>query len=397
MNIIFFSNPEFFGDQSRPHFSSMPRFTRMLAEGMQNRGHKVEVWSPRSSLFRIPAPGPVKKWMGYADQYLLFPAEIRRRFKECAPDTLFVFTDQAQGPWVPMAAGRHHVIHCHDFLAQWSAMGKIAENRTSWTGRRYQSLIRQGYSHGKHFISVSQNTRKELHLLLPESPLSSSVVYNGLNSCFRPCNPLNARKTLEDTARLDLTEGYLLHVGGNQWYKNRPGVVRIYNTWRSLYKTKLPLLLIGEPPAPSLLKMIEESPFRADIHMLSGMEDELVRMAYAGASVFIFPSLAEGFGWPLAEAMASGCLTVTTDEAPMTEVAGKAGFFIPRMPAEDVLKAHWAAEVAAIVNKALNLDQAERRAAVAASLKNVKRFDPVRSLDRIEAIYQHIISNYPVL
>jgi glycosyltransferase involved in cell wall biosynthesis len=81
-----------------------------------------------------------------------------------------------------------------------------------------------------------------------------------------------------------------------------------------------------------LTKSLESSPYKADIHWLSGIDDEHVAHAYSGAAVFLFPSLGEGFGWPIAEAMASGCPVVTTDEAPMTEVAGEAGFLIPRRP-----------------------------------------------------------------
>ena len=51
----------------------MPRFARMLAEGMIERGHDIQIWSPTPFFFKIPLPGKMKKWLGYIlSFYLLF-------------------------------------------------------------------------------------------------------------------------------------------------------------------------------------------------------------------------------------------------------------------------------------------------------------------------------------
>ena len=391
MNLVFFTRPDFLGAERMPSFASMPRFARMLADGMRERGHKVESWAPKSRLFDLPVKGGARKWLGYIDQYLLFPAEVRQRLKSCPRDTLFVFADNALGPWVPLVADRPHVIHCHDFMAQRSALGQIPENPTGWSGQQYQGLIRKGYSQGKHFISVSQKTREDLHNLLPTPPLTSEVVYNGLSEALVPHDYVEARALLGKATNLDLRAGYLLHVGGNQWYKNRLGVIEIYNAWRhAARQNTLPLLLIGGPLSPEMRRVQDASPYKADIHVVSGVKDELVHLAYAGASVFLFPSIAEGFGWPIAEAMASGSLVITTNEAPMTEVAGKAGFLVPRRPHNEENASAWAKEVAAVLDTVVQLSPAERSSAVAAGISNVARFNSKQALDRIEEIYKAI-------
>lgn len=387
MHIVFFTHPDFLGHQS------MPRYTQLLAEGMKARGHKVEMWTPRPRLMRFGGLRPLKKWLGYMDQYLVFPLEVKKRLRRCTLDTLFVFTDHALGPWVPLVKKRAHVIHCHDFLAQRSAQHEIEENPTGWTGRRYQSFIRRGYSMGKHFISVSQKTRDELHRFLPASPQRSEVVYNGLTYAFQPCESSKVRALLACKTRLELSGGYLLHVGGNQWYKNRLGVIEIYEAWRKNHKTRLPLLMIGEPPASTITKRLAQSPYTKDIYWLSGLSNEWLAMAYAGASVLVFPSTAEGFGWPIAEAMASGCPVITTHEAPMTEVAGTAGFFIPRRPYLPEKAAEWAAGAARVVDQVIGLAPAEREKVVVAGLANARRFDPKHALDKIEGIYYQILQD----
>jgi glycosyltransferase involved in cell wall biosynthesis len=385
MNLVFFAHPLFLGSQS------MPRFAGMLAKGMEARGHSVEVWSPEPNFFKVPVPGGLKKWMGYLDQYMVFPAQVNKRIKQLPPDTLFVLTDHALGPWVPLVAHRHHVIHCHDFLAQRSALGEIPQNKVQWTGKKYQQYIRQGYRKGKNFISGSSKTREDLHRFLTAKPLRSAVVHNGLNQKFLPADVSRARTLMSDKTKIDLASGYLLHIGGNQWYKNRVGVLELYDAWRSNTDMKQPLLMIGAQPNEELLNTRNRSQFKHDIYFLTGIDDEYVRIAYNGASLFLFPSLAEGFGWPIAEAMASGCLTLTTDEAPMSEVAGDAGFLIPRRPYGAAEAIAWAKVGATIIDKIMRMSIDEREWAIHAALVNARRFDTDHALNKIEEIYRDIL------
>jgi glycosyltransferase involved in cell wall biosynthesis len=385
MHIVIFDHPTYLG------YLSIPRFTQMLVEGMERRGHTTEVWKPMPYFLRLSTSKKTQKWLGYLDQYLVFPNQFRKRLKTCPADTLFVFADQAQGPWVPSVTHRHHVIHCHDFMAQHSALGRIPENPATRTGQQYQKLIRRGYSQGSNFISVSEKTRKDLEQLLPKTPKISEMVYNGLNKLFKPYDAVAAKHELAKKVGLDLKPGYLLHVGGNQWYKNRLGVIEIYDAWRSISDQTLPLLLIGPALSPDLVEVVEQSKYKSDIHVFEGLDDKFVHLAYAGATVFLFPSLAEGFGWPIAEAMASGCLVITTNEDPMTEVAGDAGFLVRRRPHQPISSvASWAAEVAVDVEKIVKMNDHERNIAIAAGLNNALRFNIDSALDRIESIYMNV-------
>jgi len=371
----------------------MPRFVRMLDEGMSERGHHTRVWSPRARFFKIPMFIKFKKWLGYLDQYFLFPLEVYFRVKRQSPDTLFVFTDHALGPWVPLASNKPHAIHCHDFLAQRAALDEISENKTAWSGKQYQSIIRRGYSKGRNYISVSNNTKKDLHRFISTNSGISKVVYNGLNSNFIPMDASRVRNEIKGKTGIDVNRGYILHVGGNQWYKNRRGVIEIYNTWRSNFKSSLPLLLVGEKPDQFLEKEIKNSPFQNDIHTLHSFSDEWLKKAYAGATVFLFPSLAEGFGWPIAEAMASGCPVITTNEAPMTEVAKKAAFYISRRPSDSSEVKKWSERAARVVNEIIMLSQEEREIIKEKGIENARRFSTKQAMDKIEKIYKDILKS----
>jgi hypothetical protein len=190
----------------------MPRFARLIGESMRARGHEVAYWTSPHLFGTLPAPKPVlRKWLGYIDQFLIFPLVLRWRLRTVPRDTLFVFVDHALGMWVPHARHRPHVVHCHDFIAQRSALGEFSEHATGWTGRKYQALIRKGYGVGQAFLSVSCKTREDLHRFLGRSPARSEVIYNPINSLFEPLPVEEARTRLP--ARSFIGKGFLLHVG----------------------------------------------------------------------------------------------------------------------------------------------------------------------------------------
>ncbi|MGN6616306.1 MAG: glycosyltransferase [Ilyomonas sp.] len=369
----------------------MNRFSQLLAEGMKSRGHKTEVLFPRPFFSSLPLPQSLKKWFGYLDQFIVFPLQAKKKINSYSADTLFVFTDHALGPWVPLVTSKPHIIHCHDFLAQQSALYKIAINKTSRSGRIYQKMIHSGYSKGKNFISVSKKTQEDLLSALSFKPDYCEVIYNSLSPVFKPLNTNESKRILTQKINIDLTLGYILHVGGNVWYKNRAGVFQLYEAWRSISNTQLPLVFVGEKPSPVLSKMISQSSYKKDIHFIQDVSDELLNIIYAGATVLLFPSLAEGFGWPIAEAMAAGCLVITTDQPPMTEVAKDAGFYISRKPDNKTETVEWAMRSAQIIENVTTLPEESRKCLVQSGIENAKRFSSDTILQKIEAAYQNII------
>ena len=374
----------------------MPRYANMLAEGMRKKNHKVEIWTAKRYFHKIPTPASMKKWLGYIDQFILFPLEVKMKLFRCSSNTLFVFADHALGPWISLVSKRPFVVHCHDFLAQRSALGEVPENEIKASGKLYQKLIRNGYRKGENFISVSEKTRQDLHYFLEFKPKLSRVVYNGLNQDFKPGSIENARRNLGMKLNLDLKKGYLLHVGGNQFYKNRRGVIEIYNAWRAVSNKELPLLMIGSEPTEELSALREKSAYSGSIYFLTNISDEYLKLSYQGAFLFLFPSLEEGFGWPIAEAIASGCPVVTTGEPPMTEVGGDASHYIPRMPKDEELIYSWAKYCAETVNEVTELSEEEREKLIESGTEYAKRFDSAIALKNIESIYKEVYQLYQV-
>jgi glycosyltransferase involved in cell wall biosynthesis len=389
VNLVLITHPAFL------HSQSMPRFARSLAAGFAARGHAVSLRAPRPVLHRVVDGRPFAKWAGYADQYLLFPRELRAQCRRDPADTLYVFCDQALGPWVPTLADRPHIVHCHDLLALRSAIGDCPENPTAWTGRVYQRYIRRGFRRARHFVSVSERTRTDLHAFGGVTPVTSEVVHNGLNFPYAPLPADEALRTLRAAGLPAQPDGMVLHVSGHQWYKNVRGVLCLYARYARARVAQgqrpLPLWLVGVRRDEALRRAEAEVPAGGRVEYLLGLDNHALQAAYSLARVLLFPSLAEGFGWPIVEAQACGCPVVTTDDTPMTEVGGPEARYLPRL-AHDADITAWAEAGAGTVAELAHLAPDVRAALAARCAAWSRRFDADAAIDRYLAIYQRVLA-----
>jgi len=347
----------------------------------------VQMWTPRALLHQWVPEGPWSKWAGYVDQYLLFPLWVMWKSSQQPPDTLYVFADQALGPWVPRVRHKPHVVHVHDLLALRSALGLVPENRTGWSGRLYQRYIRSGFAQARHFISISYKTRDDLERYGQPRSITSKVVYNGLNYPYAPLPDQDARLALVQAGLPIADKGMLLHVSGNQWYKNVAGVIRLYAHYARKHAAPLPLWLVGAMGRDNLQEALATVPAQGQVLFFQGLENRVLQACYSQARVFVFPSLAEGFGWPLIEAQACGCPVLTTDEAPMNEISGPAAHYLPRLKARDDPEA-WAAQGAQVLEDLLNLSAQATEQLRKQCAAWPARFDAEAAIDSYLHIYQ---------
>lgn len=384
MRIVLFTHPEFTSSQS------MPRFARMLQQAYTERGHQVQVWTPKARLFSW-FKGPLAKWAGYVDQYVLFPHWVRRQLPHQPADTLFVMTDQALGPWVPLVKDRPHVVHAHDLLALRSALGEIPQNPTRLTGRIYQRYIRQGFAQARKFICISGRTREDLERVGGVPASACEVVHNGLNQRFSR-TPRSEAQTILRRANLPVpAQGLLLHVSGNQWYKNVSGVLRLYAHYARSQAMPLPLWLVGVHQDDAVRAALAEVPEQGSVHFLYGIDHALLQAAYSQARAFLFPSLAEGFGWPIVEAQACGCPVITTDDAPMNEIGGPEARYLPLLQAGDDVQA-WAAHGAWVLSDLLSSSTEEMERRRQACQAWAQRFEPSQAINRYLHIYEQVLT-----
>jgi glycosyltransferase involved in cell wall biosynthesis len=279
----------------------------------------------------------------------------------------------------------------HDLLALRSALGEFPENTTSSSGRLYQLYIRHGFKQAKHFISISQKTREDLHHYGQVDAVTSEVVYNGINYPYLPI-PENEAMDLLLQRNLSVDpSGMILHVSGNQWYKNVPGVIRIYAEYAKNHDKPLPLWLVGSSRYKSQLQIdVNEVPPQGKVLFLTIADSHILQAAYSLSRAFLFPSFAEGFGWPIIEAQACGCLVLTTDMPPMNEIGGPATRYIPLLRASDDVNT-WATNAAKVLDDVLKLSDADHATLVSQAVSWAQNFDADTAIDGYLRIYHQVI------
>lgn len=363
------------GNYAPDQQESMLRFGALMQRELKARGHAVELLQPQARLGRLPVGRALRKWLGYVDKFVLFSPKLRRVKQDY--DVVHI-CDHSNAMYVKHVADKPHVVTCHDLLAVKSALGEVPQNRVRGTGRILQRWILEGLKAAQSFVCDSEATRSDLLRLTERQPQCARVVYLSMNYPYSPMPAAEAMQRL-DQCGFDARTPYFLHVGGAQWYKNRLGVLRIFGMVQMLMAPRtLRLLMIGKPLSAELREHIAANGL--SVQALSGVSNEDLRAAYSLAQGLIFPSLQEGFGWPVLEAQACGCPVFTTGRPPMTEVGGAAAVYFDPADIEGAAKA--------IVDAHGAHDAMRQR-----GLENVLRFDPGSMIDGYESAYSAVLQN----
>ncbi len=307
---------------------SMQRYAQALQRGLLNRGVNVILVRPEPCVGTLFKSGEISKWLGYWDKFILFPFRLRhllvRQESSGAPIIVHV-CDHSNACYINIFKKRPNMVTCHDMLAIRQAISAIPGRKTRLTGRVLQRLNSRGLERAHAVVCVSEQTRNELLAHTQQSPARVYRIYNGLNHPYQPM-PHDLARELAGMAFARggkvMPEKFLLHVGGDAWYKNRDGLVSIYERLCELRTDAPPLVLLGKAPVADLAKQIAGSNCADQIFCITDANNEELNACYSLAEVFVFPSLAEGYGWPIAEAMACGCRVITTNRDPMREVGG---------------------------------------------------------------------------
>lgn len=359
------------GNYAPDRQESMQRFTDVFARHLPDHGFTVDCIRPQVHWNRQEGTSGKGKWLGYADKFLRFPKELRRHIAATGPDVVHV-CDHSNAMYLRHAPKGRRLATCHDLLAVRSALGEIPQNPTRFTGRLLQSWIRRSLSDADRIVADSHATRSDVERLTPVGASRLSVVHVGLNYPYRR---RSSGEIAEVTKHLGIPARFLLHVGGNQWYKNRPGVLRIVS--KALAKNPSPptLVMAGKAPTPELTALAAE--LKLPVVWVTDCDNTALECLYSGAELLLFPSLLEGFGWPIAEAMACGTAVLTSRRASMTEVGGELAYYVD--PDDE-------AGAATVLSNALIDPDRSRRAS--AGVGWVRQFSTDRMLEQYAAIYR---------
>lgn len=358
---------------------SMLRFSALMAEGIRSHGLEAQILAPRARFGILSRRPMLRKWLGYVDKFVVFPQTLRRQVSILQSQTKSLVVhvcDHSNARYVRTLRNVPHVITCHDLLAVRAALGEFKDVVVRWTGRQLQNDILSGLSLADHVVCDSLATRGDVLRLshLPETRVT----------CQYLTFDHSAWATKSGAGCLSrMTPRFLIHVGSDAWYKNRMGVIEIYRALCERMVDPPHLLFVGPPPGKKLQSLLGASP-RLDgrVRFLQGLEDVELADLYRSAEALLFPSLAEGFGWPVLEAQACGCPVLTSDRASLAEVAGEAAIFVP--PDDP-------AQAAAVLAAFLSCGTQSRQAVIEKGLTNTKRFSNEQMIKGYLNAYQQVM------
>jgi glycosyltransferase involved in cell wall biosynthesis len=319
---------------------SMQRFGRMLAEGLPALGIESIVIAPLPRLTKLTPDYRYAGWpkyLGYVDKFFLFPRFLRREIRRHRPDVVHII-DHANSVYARAAGKRPVIATCHDLMQIRAARGEIPQQHLGWSGRMFQRWILRQIAQVKDLVYVSRKTGDDLHRLIPRERHRMHLIHVGLNYPYAKVPAEMAAQridALSPNAGLGNKNEFYLNVGGGQWYKNRPGLLKIFAELRRQQSPPPLLVMIGKPLSSADAALAVELGVADHVRHFSNVSNEDLAAFYSVARGLIFPSWEEGFGWPIAEAQACGCPVFTSNRAPMTEVGGPAAvYFDPANPVE---------------------------------------------------------------
>jgi len=232
-------------------------------------------------------------------------------------------------------------------------------------------------------VTPTEAVKRELSEHLRVAPDKVAVTPEAPRSIFKK---VELAETIETGKRLGITDDFILFVGTIEPRKN---LIRLVQAWEEILQTtdRSPQLVIAGKMGwlnDELMAMVRRSSFRNRICFTGYLEDTDLRALYSSCSVFVYPSLYEGFGLPTLEAMACGAAVVTSRIPAIVETVGSAASFVNPTDIN---------ELAAAIVKLLR-DKQARETLSRLGQERARQFTWERTARATMEVYQHALKTW---
>ena len=230
-------------------------------------------------------------------------------------------------------------------------------------------------------ITVSHYERERIVQRLGIKREKIHVIYNGLNEIHFNKHASQQRRQ-QVRSKYQLPPEFILFLGNQTTRKNPARVIEAYAKYAAATSSPLPLVTPGLTRGFITHRLSQlDLPFDEERYITPGyIADADLPVLYAMSKLFLFPSLSEGFGMPLIEAMACGSPVISSDTSCLPEIAGNAAVLVNPLKADEL--------TAAIVS--LSSNDELRRKKIEAGYFNAKRFSWNRAAESVLTIYETV-------
>jgi glycosyltransferase involved in cell wall biosynthesis len=198
--------------------------------------------------------------------------------------------------------------------------------------RLYNLLVSTASKRAQAIIAVSQCSKRDIERTLHIPSDRIHVIGNAVDESFRPITDAWQLQAVRD--RYNIGERYVLYFGGFDLRKNVRGIIRAYAQLPAELRAQQQLVvagrlhLLGHPLYPDPRPLVRELGLDGQVVFTGQIREQDKAPLYSGATAFVFPSLYEGFGMPVLEAMACGTPVLTSETSALPEVVGDAGVLV---------------------------------------------------------------------
>lgn len=237
----------------------------------------------------------------------------------------------------------------------------------------YPTFIRSA----RHIITCSEFSKKDIMETMQVEERKISVIPWGIDheTFFPADDPIKEKEYLRE--RFGISSPYFLSVSCDSGRKRTHELIK---AWKSLENPKNDLVLVWNNPPTD----IQETANKTNrIHILKRVSNEELRYLYNCATASVNPTAYEGFGLPVLEAMACGCVPVTCHNSSLPEVGKDAAIYVPEPIAD-----HLPSVLCAIDNDKINLAWRIRR-----GLEIASEFTWQKTVERTVHVYDNILKS----
>lgn len=234
-----------------------------------------------------------------------------------------------------------------------------------------------------HVVTLSEFSKAEIVTRYHVDPEKVSVIYEAPRPEFRPLNRENCQEQI--ARKYGVEPPFILYVGRIQARKNVVRLVEAY--WRLLAKgLSERLVIVGKQDwrAAEVTAKVAELGLSDRVVFTGYVEEDDLPIFYNAAELFVFPSMCEGFGIPVLEAMACGIPVITSHGSSLEEVAGDAAILADPFSVESI---------AAAMNSVLS-DPNLKRSLKSKGLRRAGEFSGKRKADQTLSVYRRVCASH---
>jgi glycosyltransferase involved in cell wall biosynthesis len=235
--------------------------------------------------------------------------------------------------------GIRSIVTIHDLIHE-----RYPEHYNPIDVRIYRKKFRYACEHANRVIAISAQTKSDIIQYYGTNPDKITVCYNTVDPAYR--RNVSEDEKVQLRSRLQLPNEFFLYVGSITERKNLLSIVKALNLLRD--ELKIPLVIIGDGTKykQQVKDFANQHALEKQLIFLSEKNEvkndgsfhtpENLNKIYRSASILVYPSLFEGFGLPVLEALSAGLPVITSNNSSLPEVGGTAAYYVDPLRAADI-------------------------------------------------------------